>query len=275
MIDMIVDGNSLYARSWFAAQRMTTDPAEALRLCIQTLLSLLNPDSNRIGFNFTRMFFGWDAHQNPSKEREAKPQEYYDTREIFKDTLTFMFGAAHHEQAPYEGDDIVATAVYSSKADDIYVISGDKDLMQLQGGNVHYYSLNEKAVLSDHFILSRWHVKHPTQIAIALAVIGDPVDNIKGVPNWGPKRCRKLFESVPEDADFETALEAVSSQIPDSLKPHFWESLGRTLVETNVPGVPDPAPICLADPADVEALGIPQIGFAYRQVYHTYTVEPY
>ena len=39
--------------------------------------------------------------------------------------------------------------------------------------------------------------------------------------------------------------------------------------------VPAPAEIVLAAPEEVEDLGIPQIGYYYRQVYHTYTVEPY
>lgn len=273
MIEMIVDANSLYARSYFAAQRINPDPVEAIRLALQTLLTLLNPDDNRIGRPFDRLLFAWDGARKAEKNRADKPPEYHDTKLAFKDVLGFVFGAAHGEHPDFEGDDVVATAVYKSTADTVYVVSGDKDLMQLEGGNCRYYCLNTKAVLSRQFINHKWHIKHPSQLAIALAIIGDPVDNIKGIPRWGPKKVQRLFEHIPESMPFDQVVATIDAQIPEDLKPDFWSSLERTLLNTEVPGIPEPAPIVFADSSEVRKLEIPGISQLYDRVRHAMSVE--
>lgn len=272
MIDLVFDANSLYARSWFAAQRLTPEPKEALRLSINTILLLLNTETNKIGTAIDRMLFAWDSQQNKSKNREAKPPEYHDTKAILKDILEFMFGAVNTENKDWEGDDIVATVVARTKKQDtVYIVSGDKDLMQLQGGNCLYYSLNDKAVLSDAFIRHKFqHIHRPSQIALVLAIVGDQVDNIPGIFGYGPKRCQKLFEAVTEDMSILEAAEAIAAQLPPKQLDEFWTALDRTLLNTQVPGVPDPAPVVLAKPSDVKDLGIPQIGYYYQQVWQAY-----
>lgn len=275
--DLIFDANSLYARSWFAAQRISPDPREALRLAVNTILLLLNPDTNKIGSLFDRTLFAWDNNQNKSKNREEKPPEYHETKLILKDILQFMLGTVNVDHPDAEGDDIVATVVCNAKPEDlIYIVSGDKDLMQLQGRNCQYYSLNDKAVLSTPFIVHKFHgIKRPSQIAIELAIVGDPVDNISGITGYGEVRCKKLFEAVTPEMNFETALNAIVAQLPDRQAGEFYEALDRTLLRNDIQGIPSPAPIELPPPAEVEDLGIPQIGYYYRQVHHTYTVEPY
>lgn len=277
MTDLVFDANSLYARSWFAAQRISPDPKEALRLSINTVLLLLNPDTNKIGSIFDRSLFAWDSHQNKAKNRDEKPPEYHETKAVLKEVLEFMLGTVNVEQPEAEGDDIVATVVYNTKPNDlIYVVSGDKDLMQLQGGNCQYYSLNDKAVLSTAFIIHKFpNIKRPSQIALALAIMGDPVDKIGGITGYGEVRCKKLFEKVTPDMDFAAALKVIEQQLPKERADELYEALNRTLLKSDVPGVPPPAPLELRDPAEIEDLGIPQIGYYYRQVHHIYTVEPY
>ena len=217
MTDLVFDANSLYARSWFAAQRINTDPREAIRLVVNTVMLLLDPNTNKIGSIFDRTLFAWDNNQNKAKQRDEKPKEYHDTKEIVKEVLTFLLGTVHIDSPDAEGDDIVATVVANTKPGDlIYIVSGDKDLMQLQGGNCQYYSLNDKAVLSTSFIIHKFHgIKRPSQIALELAVIGDPVDNIGGIHGYGEKKCKKLFEAVTPKMNFEAAMNAIVAQLPE------------------------------------------------------------
>jgi len=272
MTDLVFDANSLYARSWFAAQRINTDPREALRLAINTILLLLDPHTNKIGSIFDRTLFAWDNNQKQEKQRDPKPAEYHETKEVLKEVLEFMLGTVHVDHPEAEGDDIVATAVYNTKPEDlIYIVSGDKDLMQLQGGNCQYYSLNDKAVLSTSFIIHKFHgIKRPSQIALELAIIGDPVDCIGGIRGYGEKRCKALFESVTPDMNISTALNAILIQLPEPQQAEFYEALNRTLLRGDVPGIPAPAPIKMPPPEEVEALDIPQISHYYRQAYATY-----
>lgn len=272
MNDLVFDANSLYARSWFAAQRINTDPREALRLALNTVMLLLDPHTNKIGSIFDRTLFAWDNQQKQEKQREPKPAIYHETKEILKELLEFMLGTVHAEHPDAEGDDIVATVVYNTKPEDlVYIVSGDKDLMQLQGGNCQYYSLNDKAVLSSSFIIHKFHnIKRPSHVALELAIIGDPVDNIPGIVGYGEKRCKKLFEAVTPDMNFKTAMNAIMGQLEELQQTQFLNALERTLLRCDVEGVKPPAPIIMPPPDEVEALGIPQIGHYYRQAYLTY-----
>ena len=276
MTDFLVDANSLWARSWFAAQHVDPDPPQALRIAINTILLLLNPNTNRIGSHFDRTLFCWDSAQNPKKNRSEKPPEYHQTKEVLKEILSLLLGTAHAEHPHYEGDDLVATAVCASKADHVYIVSGDKDLMQLQiNERIHYYCLNNKAVLSTAFINQRWHIKRPSQISVALAIIGDPVDNIKGIRGWGPKKVQRLFEDITPDMDFGSVVQAIDAKIPEEHKAAFYESLERTLLNSDVPDMPEPAPLVLVDPKEVVEMGLSSLQGAYREVYHNYNVEPF
>jgi 5'-3' exonuclease len=189
MTDAIFDANSLYARAWYASlgnRRRDGDgkTCAAIEASLGILLSIIggkisSPD---------RLLFCWDTQQKKDKRREPKPPEYDEELCRFRNLLSQLFGAAHAVPPAHEGDDAVCTAV--TRADpkgDVYVVSGDKDLQQLQGSNVRYYCLNEKAVLSRTFILHRWHVKKPSQIAIALAILGDPGDCVPGYQGVGRK----------------------------------------------------------------------------------------
>lgn len=273
MTDLVFDANSLYARSWFAAQRISADPREAIRLSINTVLLLLNPDTNKIGSFFDRTLFAWDNNQNKAKNRDQKPAIYHETKALLKDVLEFMLGTINVDSPDAEGDDIVATVVYNTPPGNlIYVVSGDKDLMQLQGGQCQYYSLNDKAVLSASYIIHKFHnIKRPIQIALELAIVGDPVDCIDGIKGYGEVRCKKLFEAVTPDMSFETALNAIVAQLPEERAAEFYEALERTLLKNNVPGIPSPAPLVLRSPAEIDDLGIPQISHYYRQVHMAYT----
>lgn len=275
MTSMIVDANSMYARSWFAAQReMPGQPIEAITLMMRTLLILLAPHSNKIGTHIDATLFAWDAKQNDLKGRVEKPAEYHETKALVMDVVELVFNAVNYQHPDFEGDDIVATAVanaISAKPNDtVYVVSADKDLQQLQGSRVHYYCLNTKAELSTAFINKRHYVHHPEQIALTLAIIGDPVDNIKGVRGWGPAKCRQLFEAVRPDMDFDSAMECLGRQMPIDKQKEFLASLGRTLLKKDVPGVPAPARLRLASPSTVKALGIPGVSTLYSEVYDEY-----
>lgn len=274
MTDMIVDGNSLYARAWYATAKDYIDANDVLRSALQTVFSLINPEVDRIGDQIDRTLFCWDGdHGRDKGERQEKPHEYDEIREIFKDVLTALIGTNHARPPHHEADDAVATAVYNSKARLIYIVSGDKDLTQLQSDRVRYYDLNQQMILSRNAIIQKFHVKQPNQVSIALAILGDRTDNIKGIKGWGPAKVKKLFERVDDDVSYEDAVIRIEEQIPPSLHEDFYTSLDRTLLDHAIPGLPGPAPIKLASYEEMQELGIVGLGEAYSRLYKSYTGE--
>lgn len=272
MNTLIFDGNSLYARSWYAALGKDGVPSadnidQAVEISLYLVFSLMDPHGDRIGKKIDKTLFCWDDQAKRDKERHPKPNEFYDSLKIVKQKLTQLIGTAHARVPGYEADDMVATAAYAQpETDQVYVVSGDKDIQQVQGGNVHYYCLNTKAVLSRTSILNRWKVKRPSQIAIALAILGDKGDKIAGVRGWGPAKVEKVFKAVTPEMKFDEALSAVAQQIPPELTSEFFESLDLTILSPSVPDVPEPKPVALIDIKEARRICYGKALEAYRRL---------
>lgn len=238
----LADGNSIWARAFYAA---STDPeADPVEIAQWLTFNLLDYRNDRLKVKFSKTLFAWDKGQKKDKQRAPRPESYETGREIFKESLSRLIGTANCSVDGCEADDVICTAVEAltakSSEDYVYIISSDKDLQQLVSGNVSYYCLNTKAVLSRMNILNRWKVKRPSQIALALAIMGDSGDCIKGVRGWGPKKVESLFENIREDMNFEQAMNYLESQMNQKQAQEFFESLELTLLQPNIPGVPEP-----------------------------------
>ena len=265
MTDLIVDANSLYARAWYAAKE---EPTQATIASLNVAMMLFNPD--RVGERIDRSLFCWDGGQKRDKGRAARPADYETTKDEVRVAVEFLFGTTNIRIEGYEADDLIATAALGSPADHVIVASADKDLHQLNSDRISIFDINSRGMVSRREILSKWHVKRPSQVAIALAIQGDSADKITGIKGWGPKKVEKLFEAVTPEMEFDTALQAVWDQIPDEHLKDFEETLEITLLDPHVPGVPEPSPIVMPEPAKLEQVGLMRLLSYYLPLYRQY-----
>ena len=95
----------------------------------------------------------------------------------------------------YEADDLIGTLVEHGRRQGrpSTIITRDKDLTQLLGKEDIFWDFAGKGKLGYDDIPSSFGV-WPEQIADFLALAGDAVDNIKGVPGVGRKTAEKLLE---------------------------------------------------------------------------------
>ncbi len=98
------------------------------------------------------------------------------------------------ELAGYEADDVIATLAREAVAEgfQVLVITGDKDLMQLVGPHVELFDPMSERHTREPDVLERLGVM-PAQVIEYMALIGDPVDNVPGVPKVGPKTASALI----------------------------------------------------------------------------------
>jgi len=265
MTDLFVDANSLYARAWYACKE---DAYETVRAAVNAALSLVN--SERIGEPVTRTMFCWDGGQKKAKERIERPPEYEGTKPRLKVILADLLGTINVRIEGYEADDVIATAAFASEADHVVVASGDKDLHQLQGGAISYYDLNTRGYISTREILAQWHVRRPSQVAIALAIQGDSVDKITGIRGWGQKKVEKLFEKINTNMPFDAVLAQIERQIPEDKLPEFYESLELTLLNSNVPDVPKPSKLVFAPEGVLVNYGLESCAGLYARISQQY-----
>jgi DNA polymerase-1 len=143
----------------------------------------------------------------PSFREEIYP-EYKATRKLPPDDLVAqiepvkvfarLLGLAVLEKKGMEADDVVATLARggAGRFDEVLILSGDKDLMALVGGAVRV--LAPKTGVSDVEEMDAAAVEvkmgvPPAAVPDLLALEGDSVDNVPGVPGIGEKTARALL----------------------------------------------------------------------------------
>lgn len=263
--DLIVDANSIYARSWYGCNQQAYGTVIGT---LQMAIMCFNP--NRVGEKIDRAVFCWDAGQKKAKEREERPPAYEDTKEHVKVCLEGIWGVKNVRVVPHEADDLIATIASHSEADHVIIATGDKDLCQLSSEKVSIFDVSNKGMIGRREILSRWHIKRPVQLAIALAIEGDKTDNIQGIKGWGPKKVEKLFEAVTPDMNFDETLDTVVAQIPEDKLGEFYESLDLTLLNCDIRDLPHPSPVDWCKPEMLKAQGLDELVGHYTQVYGEY-----
>ncbi|HLD76662.1 MAG TPA: DNA polymerase I [Rickettsiales bacterium] len=97
------------------------------------------------------------------------------------------------EKIGVEADDIIATLAkdYAKKDFEVLIVSSDKDLMQLIGGNITMYDAMKNKIISEKEVEEKFFVK-PNQVLDVLSIIGDSSDNVPGIKGIGPKGAAEL-----------------------------------------------------------------------------------
>ncbi len=149
-------------------------------------------------------------------------------------------GVADFGSGEYEADDIIGTlhARFRAEGMPATVVTRDKDLAQLIREGDIYWNYTENQRLTYDQIESRFGVT-PERYADYLALTGDAVDNIRGVPGVGPKTAAALLRDFVSLEELYDNLDAVAqlpirgaAKLPEKLVRHRDEAfLARRLTE--------------------------------------------
>jgi len=100
----------------------------------------------------------------------------------------------------YEADDIIGTLARQAAGQgfEVYMMTPDKDFAQLVDDHIYIYKPafmgNGVAILDRQAVLEKWGISNVDQIRDLLALQGDAVDNIPGIPSIGIKTAQKLIQ---------------------------------------------------------------------------------
>jgi DNA polymerase I len=119
----------------------------------------------------------------------------------------------------YEADDVLGTLARRAEAEghDVTVISGDKDFAQLVTDKIRILDTMRDVTWDREFVRKKWGVK-PEQIVDLLALMGDAIDNIPGVPGIGQKGAADLLETHGSLAGIYEALATFKGKRKQSLE---------------------------------------------------------
>jgi DNA polymerase-1 len=142
----------------------------------------------------------------------------------------------------FEADDVLATLVERLRAEpvEVVLVTGDKDMLQLVGPRVRVLSpgpRGDRQVFDEAAVREKWGVD-PRQIPDLLALTGDTVDNIPGVPGVGPRTAARLIAQFGSVERLYENLTLVPGKLREALAAHRKQVLlSRELVtaSTRVP----------------------------------------
>ena len=175
--------------------------------------------------------------------REKMPEELV---EQIQPILDFLKAANFPiiKKPGYEADDIIGTISKRaiSHSLDTYIVSGDKDLMQLVNKSTFLYTPGNRfkptTIYNEEKVIAKWGVK-PGKIIEFLALMGDTSDNIPGVEGVGQKTASKLlneYENIYEI--IKNAEKIKNKRVSNGLiksRDYFEISLKLVTIDDEVP----------------------------------------
>src|SRR5262245_16131879 len=148
-------------------------------------------------------------------------------------------------ESGYEADDVIATLAVAGAARgfDVVICSSDKDCRQLIGERVRILNLRKKTFLDRQELLADWGVT-PEQAIDYQTLVGDSVDNVKGVRGVGDKTAAKLLQKFGSLDNLLANIDKLDGVVSPKIQAAIKEAnetgvldVGRKLVrlETAVP----------------------------------------
>ena len=197
----LIDASIYIFRAWFGIPDHFFDdhqrPVNAVFGYLAVLLRFLahaRPEKVVAAFDES-LFTGFRHQLYPGyKASRALPDEALAYQLQMCKTLTEWLGIGTVASPTYEADDLIATIARKRRllGEKVVVLSTDKDLAQIVGPGDWLWDFHGDRWLDQQTLQEHWGFP-VSRIADYLALVGDAVDDIPGVPGVGAKTGRQLL----------------------------------------------------------------------------------
>jgi DNA polymerase-1 len=197
----IIDGHAHIYAAHFAPMRQqlsspSGEPTKATYIFTTALLGLIEkqkPDMIAVALDCKAPTLRTQVFAEYKANRPPMPEELPVQVERIREILEAMHIPALCLEG-YEADDIIGTLARKAAGDgiDVLICSKDKDILQLLDHNVRTYDIKTGEITDSETMKQKMGIT-PRQIIDCLALEGDAVDNVPGVPLIGEKTARELI----------------------------------------------------------------------------------
>ncbi|MES2290113.1 MAG: DNA polymerase I [Pseudomonadota bacterium] len=195
-----------------------------------------------------------DMYDQYKAHRPPPPEDLVPQFPMIRDA-TRAFSIPCIETEGLEADDIIACYSKAALAAgwQVTIVSSDKDLMQLIEPGLDLLDTMNNRRIGPEYVEEKFGVG-PNRLGDVLALMGDSVDNVPGVPGVGPKTASKL---IVEHGDLESVLAAAPAMKPGKLRDNLIEHAEMARLSRRLVALECEAP--LPEPLDDLVLkGIPE-----------------
>ena len=219
----LVDGSHAIFRAYHALPHLSTRqgvPTNAVYGFTTMLLRAIregNPTHLAVAFDEAGKQARSEIYAEYKATRGAPPEDLSPQFPLVRRVLEALRVPAVG-MSGWEADDVIATLAHRARSLDweVVVVTGDKDLLQLVDGSVRCYDSMYEKWYGPAEVEEKWGVP-PHLVADLLALTGDKIDNVPGIPGVGEKTAAALLK------EFGT-LEEVLSRAGEIKKPKLREN---------------------------------------------------
>ena len=243
---LVIDGNSIINRAFYGIRILTTKDGKYTNAIYGTVnmitkqIEAIKPDYCAVAFDVKHPTFRHEMYDGYKAGRHPTPPELLSQFADAKECLSLM-GIKVLELPGWEADDIqgtIAKMAHLKKDTESYILSGDRDLLQLIDDKVTVLLATNNDTLTmkrDEFIAK--YAVEPELFVDMKALMGDSSDNIPGVAGVGEKTAATLIqnfgklESIYENIDDKRITKGVREKL---LKDEKNAYLSRDLARIDV-----------------------------------------
>ncbi|MBO7303755.1 MAG: DNA polymerase I [Clostridia bacterium] len=201
---LVIDGNSIINRAFYGVRPLNTKsgkPTNAIFGMINIIMKQMDaikPDYAAVAFDLKAPTFRHQMYEHYKEGRHPTPPDLIAQFDDAKECLTLL-GIHVIELAGYEADDVqgtVASLAHSADGHCGYILSGDRDLLQLIDDKITVLLATNHDTLTmrrDEF-REKYGIE-PEQFVDMKALMGDSSDNIPGVAGVGEKTAATLIQN--------------------------------------------------------------------------------
>lgn len=210
---MLIDGSSLAFRAFYSIldidrfknkSGLHTNALFSFHRMLDNVMAEFQPTHVLVAFDKSEKTFRTEKYGDYKGGRQKTPSEFKEQMPYIR-VLLDAYGLKHYDVLRYEADDIIGTLSHQADPEDeVIVISGDKDLIQLATDNVTVYitrkGVSQLEAYTPEVIMDTYGVTAKQFIELK-GLMGDSSDNYPGVTRVGEKTAIKLikeFNSIEE-----------------------------------------------------------------------------
>ncbi len=213
----LIDGSNNVYRAYYAIRNLTNSSGLATNAVYgftQTLKKLLKdfaPDCIAVAFDIGRSTARHEAFADYKKDRRPMPDDLAIQLPFVNEVLD-GFGIPVIGVADWEADDLLGTlaCVARDRGYDVVLATSDKDFFQLVGDGIKLFHTGREVLYDSKGVQETFGLP-PEKVVDVMAIWGDAIDNIPGVPGIGEKGAKAL---ITEFGSLEGVYESL-----DKLKP--------------------------------------------------------
>ena len=216
----LVDGNSFCYRAFYAIRELSNsqgEPTNAIYGVVTMLKKMIKeekPCGMAVCFDLAGPTFRHAIDTEYKAHRKPMPDDLIKQIPFIKEFIRALRIPIFEKQG-FEADDVLGTLAkkLSDKGYEVYIATGDKDMLQLVNESVKVYSTNKEGMIyTEKEVKERFEGLGPDKVVDIMALMGDSSDNIPGVPHIGPKTALALIKEFGSVENLYKHLPKVKSE---------------------------------------------------------------